>query len=129
MLKDLTMQYKRFGNRTIYRGDVTGNDFDSGDFTKDNAYHELDLSSIIPNGTKFVTLKILVKTDTSGHTLTFRRKGNANEYNTLTGVVPIGLVNFWIIGRCFVSTDGKIEYKLPNTTYQTLTLLVVDYSI
>lgn len=50
----------------VDRGDSTNWDFVQTDFIQDGVWHDLDLSSIIPEGTRVVHLLVLVRDDLVG---------------------------------------------------------------
>lgn len=86
----------------VDRGDAAANDFTLADLTADSAYHDLDLSSIVPAGAKAVVLKLaIMDTATTNRILIVRKNGNtnainifqtrtqvANIYNDTTGIIP-----------------------------------------
>jgi hypothetical protein len=53
-------------------------DFVKGDLTNDTTWNDLDLSSIIPEGTRVVRLSIKYQTPFVGDNILFRKKGQAN---------------------------------------------------
>ena len=55
--------------------------FDQKDFIRDGEWHDLDLSSVIPEGAKIVMLDISVKNDIVSSFLKLRENGNINEVN------------------------------------------------
>ena len=69
------------GVKYVDRGDPANFDFDTGAFTDDNTWRELDLSSIIGVGVKTVHLRVRFASDSSGVSLAFRKKGNTNIKN------------------------------------------------
>lgn len=71
------------GVKYVDRGDPAAWDFTSGSFTKDSAYHDLDLSSILPSeaANQLVHLVVQVNTTIAGSGIYFRKKGLTNGYN------------------------------------------------
>lgn len=65
----------------IDRGDPAASDFGFGDFVRDGAWHELDLSGIIPTNATCVLLNFFFAGDTVGRAINFRTPGNVNTVN------------------------------------------------
>lgn len=63
----------------VDRGDPAGFDYDWEDFTRDDAWHDLDLSSIVPAGAKAVSLYLEFEDALVLKYIMFRKKGNVNE--------------------------------------------------
>jgi hypothetical protein len=53
-------------------------DFAKGDLTNDTTWNDLDLSSIIPEGTRVVRLSVRYQTPFVGDNILFRKKGQSN---------------------------------------------------
>lgn len=66
------------------RGDNTPNDFTTGDFTLDGAWHDLDLSGIVPEDSKCVNLKVNVRASIVDNRFDIRQNGNVNTANLLS---------------------------------------------
>lgn len=114
------------GINIVDRGDPEFPDFQFTEFDWD--FHELDLSAIIPQGTKWVFLKGFI-TNNSGGQLFLRAKGKqynviAIQQQALAGQ-PSTESN-WL--PC--SQDLKIEYAfLPPTDWVNPTISVVGWII
>ena len=108
----------------VDRGDPVAWDFIVTDLTTDGAWHDLDLSAIVPLGTKAAILNITYSQNAAGDYILIRKKGNVNEINVgVTRVQVADVVN----DTCLIvalSTDGKAEYKTINTTFVVLNILV-----
>ncbi|GAI20613.1 unnamed protein product [marine sediment metagenome] len=99
----------------VDRGDPGTWDFELGDFTLDGNWHDLDLSSIVPEGTKAIAMYVLLRTTSTAKYLIFREKGNAYEKNI--AMLQTVIANVPIRGDYIVSLDAnrKIEYiGTPN---------------
>jgi hypothetical protein len=72
-----------FGSgRFVDRGDPATVDWDESTLTIDGAWHDLDLSSIVPVGAVAVVLHVTAYNDTSFLWLAFRKKGNTRAWNS-----------------------------------------------
>jgi len=115
---------RRAGHRYFHRGDPTDPDFEVGDFTKDGAWHSLDLSGIIPKTAKLVSLKIMAICGAAGGYMGVRKNGATDTLNIDTEKsLPIaGVAEF---GLCVTpDSDGVIEYKIPELPFPTLEMIV-----
>lgn len=65
----------------VDRGDPAAWDFIVGNFTRDAAWHDLDLSGIVPAGAKAVAVFGKITTDAVGSVFRLRKNGNANAFN------------------------------------------------
>lgn len=96
----------------VDRGDPSGGDFNAASYTKDGAFHDLDLSSIVPAGAKAVLMRIYFKSDTVGVQLIFRKKGNANTFNISSVFVQVAntFIGYDLVVPC--STARVIQYNV-----------------
>jgi len=104
----------------VNRGDNLAWDFTEVDFTKDNAWHDLDLSAIVPAGATWVLLKINLETTAAEKKFELRKKGNTSIYNTLAIWTPFANVR---IGGVFLipcDTNRVIEYYANPATWSTI---------
>ena len=95
----------------VYRGDYHAFDFTEADLTTDNAWYELDLSSIVPAGACAVLLYVRVKDADANSHLQFRKRGSANTANR--SEVRTQVADIYNHGDLFVFCDSnrRIEYK------------------
>jgi len=106
------------------RGDPNADDYGVGDFTTDNTWNDLDLSSIVPVGAKAVLFRLILKDNATGSSMWFRENGNANTRNAAGMNTQVADVE--IRGEIIVAcdTDRVIEYKGSNLTFTQLDLTV-----
>jgi hypothetical protein len=100
----------------VERSIGTSGDFDvATQLTDDNAYHDLDLSTIVPSGAKAVILEIQLYANTVGAYFYFRKNGNSNEGRIVVRYVSSGYGNYDMV---IVPVDSNriIEYKLSADT-------------
>jgi hypothetical protein len=105
------------GSTLVDRGDPSDYDWEYGvgDLPADNAWHDLDLSSIIPANATHVLLRVIATHyEDATRSIMFRENGNANEVN-VARVRMLGYENH-VFGDAIVAVDGSgvIEYKLTD---------------
>lgn len=112
------------GHRYIDRGDPSAYDYTFSAFTKDNNWHELDLSSIIGTGHKLVHCRLIIKDGVTDVEINFRQNGNSNSFNLFVGrVLTAGIYNAYDF-FVYCDIDGVIEYKATNAAFSEIYLLV-----
>jgi len=100
------------GMEFSYRGNAGGVDLVTTSIFKDAAYHEWDMSGIIPAGTKLVLLKLWrIRSTATDNTAQFRPKGGEDLYNTAHWTCPLGNEYFYPDILVVPDADGIIEYK------------------
>ena len=97
--------------------------------TCDAAWHDLDLSAIVPVGAKSVFLRVQVTDDAAGSYIVFRRNGRSNTVSELSCLSQVANIQNQANG--FVDCDANriVEYAATNTTFTTLTVLVLGWAI
>lgn len=113
----INMLHELFGDRHRYfdRGDPAAADFTTVDFTRNNSFHDLDLSAIVPDKATLVSFRIIFKADQVGENLFFRTNGNFNSAN---GAIMYSLVADLYYGTQFLvhpDSNRIIEYKISST--------------
>jgi hypothetical protein len=113
------------GGTFVDRGDPAAVDFNAGSLTEDSAWHDLDLSSIVPVGAKAVLLRVgIAHGESIAKTFYIRENGNSNMGNVFT--ILTNVVGTWIYGDCIVALDSnrKAEYKFDSggTWYSAVTV-------
>lgn len=106
------------------RGDPVGWDFDVDDLTTDGAYHDLDLSGIVPAGAKLVLIRVLMVDDAVSSIFKVRKNGNTNDINTrmlLTQIANI-VIDDGLMVQC--DTNRVIEYWASNLVWSAIFLAV-----
>lgn len=117
---ELTTGYGFFHDR----GDPSSSDKTAANFTTDDTWRDLDLSSIVPAGTKTISLRLTVRDDAAGSLLAFRKNGNSNGIND--GEIYTQVANVYNSADILVACDSNrvIEYKATNTTWTDIYLVV-----
>lgn len=108
----------------VDRGDPSAWDFEETDLTTDNTWRDLDLSSIVPSGARFVLLGGYVVDNAVGSDIQFRKNGNSNDYHRVGATTQVIDVGIGI--DCVVPCDSSrvIEYKATNVTWSQIKILV-----
>ena len=107
----------------IDRGDPLDYDFTKDDFIADAQWHDLDLSSIVPEGATLIHIRVRLSCfDLAG--LQFRKKGNTNIINT--AIMKIQVANIFYYEDFLVACDSsrKIQYLSSNVTWNNLDLTI-----
>jgi len=109
------------------RGDPVNQDWNQDDLTFDGAWHDLDLSSIVPVDTKGVVLRVAYQATPLGFYINFRTKGNTNWPNVVEcrNVVQ-GLIRHRdkIVA---LDSNREIQYKALNATPDLLLITVAGW--
>lgn len=111
-------------NKVRDEGDTTAVNFALASFTTDGAWHDLDLSRIIPKGVKWVILQVEVKDGAAGSTMLFRKNGNYGAINISSIATQVANVSTYADLMVQVDKDGKIEYKGSNLVFTTINVTV-----
>lgn len=113
----------------IGRGDPAVYDFTLTDFTTNDAYHDLDLSAIIPKGTKLVLLRVVLIADAGYRSFHLRTNGQSNEINraycrTVTGGSGAS-ADLYVVP----DANGVIEYKASNITWTNIDICIAGWFV
>lgn len=107
----------------IDRGDPANVDWALEDFTADGAWHDLDLTSVVPAGASAVAFACVIFNTIEGKTIAFRTNGNSNSCNTsLVSNVAVGVISQDII--IAPDANGVIEYNTTAGGWLSLNLSV-----
>lgn len=100
----------------IDAGDAAGWDFThtGTDFTIDGNWHDLDLSSIVPAGAKFVYLTGWCQNNTVAQYFQVRKNGNSNVFIKGTQTIIVANAVHDIEMRVACDTNRYIEYRASN---------------
>lgn len=131
-LIDLVIEYLRNNGLLlpayIDRGDPAAFDFVKIDFTRDGAWHDLDLSSIVPAGAKAVNIRLEYNEFLASKHMQFRKNGNSNSKNVLIFKTSTVLGTRHNSGIVACDDDRIIEYKADaSATWMTLNLTVLGW--
>lgn len=112
------------GHKYYDRGDPASEDFSVADFSKDGVWHTLDLSSIVPEGTVAVYLRVRMVSNLANNHISLRKKGNFYDINR--AVVALQVANLMYYQDKWVACDSnrKIEYRIPAGYWPTIDVSV-----
>ncbi len=110
--------------KIIDYGDSSSAGWDLTALTTDGAWHDLDLSSIVPAGAKFVLMKIYVQDDAAGSYVQLRKNGNTEIFNAFTCRTQVANQVNEQDGWVACDTNRVIEYRTANLTYTAIYLRV-----
>lgn len=94
------------------RGDPPAPDFSGADLISDNAWHEKDLSSIVPAGVSGCFLTVGIRSGFVNERIQIRQAGNNFGYNVLIQRTQVADQVINADGPVFLGPDLKIEYLL-----------------
>jgi len=112
----------------VDRGDPSSWDFTVANFTTDGNWHDLDLSSIVPGGTKLVHMRIRLCTPSLAG-INFRKKGNTNAVNIATMKTQVASVYYY--EDFFVPCDANriIQYLANDVSWTAIDVTVRGWFI
>jgi len=116
------------GMNTFDRGIVAAADFFTPfNLTADSTDRELDISGIVPVGTKFVEVTLSISAQSNGMVFVMRPNGvgeNMNQfrYTEYHALIPC-FRRFWLP----VGDNGNLEYWLQTGTWMQLFLTIVAW--
>lgn len=116
-----------FGDKFHDRGDPSSHDFLVGDLTTDGAWHDLDLSAIVPDGATTVSLIIEIQDNVANSSVSFRKNGNSNTI--IDPSFREVVANVTIFGQRKVACDSAriIEYSASNLVLTALNVTVASW--
>lgn len=106
------------------RGDPAAYDYTKEGLTIDGAWHDLDLSAIVPVCAKAVLLKTLLRSAGVGDKIRYRLKGNINEINVCGCEALRANVDRTRLGITSIDTNRVMQYNADNVAWTTLSIVV-----
>ena len=108
----------------VDRGDPLNYDFEIGNFTQDNAWHTLDLSSIIPLGAKLILFDFDFTNTSANRHIELRKNGQSNNKNHAEVHTRVAAQDDHAI--MVVAPDGNriIEYKISTAGWSVISTTV-----
>jgi hypothetical protein len=107
------------------RGDPSGYDFTS--FTQDGKWHDLDLSSIVPVGYRFVLLRCTFRAAAAGNFFIMRKKGNKYTQNAAYYRAPLATTYLSVDLLVACDADRKVQYMTQSGYFTSINLCVAAY--
>ena len=93
------------------RGDPVSADYDKGDLIRDNNWHEMDLSAIVPSGVKAILVHIRLLSVMGGKVFRLKKLGTSGSYNTAITSTHVSNINDYADKIVSLDDDRKIEYR------------------
>ena len=109
----------------------TGADYDYlvGSFTADATWRDLDLSAILPAGTKHFWCRTAINHTSTGKLFGFRENGQTGNSDIHWAVVHVAGINNYIdLGPIGVDANLKCEYYASSPAWALLSMVVTAYS-
>jgi hypothetical protein len=100
-----------------YRGDPAAADFASAALTKDGAWHNLDLSAIVPLHAKAVNFTIWFNVVQTAKNSYFRINGQTNAYNISQIISQVASIPKTADLQIAVDDTRIIQYKIEAATW------------
>ena len=107
----------------VSRGDPSTYDRTETTLTEDAAWHNLDLSAVVPTGAKSILFKAYAKSGSAGAYMYLRPTGSTNSY--AAGVVYTQVANIYSFEIMGVPCDSSQDVQYYVTTNMTAEGLVV----
>lgn len=109
------------------RGDPSSSDLNTPTLVTDANWHDWDLSSIVPVGTKAVIIQVTVKDNVTISRIFLRKNGNTNT--TTTAIVRSQCAGVESNGTIIIACDNdrKVEYNATNTTFNYITMTITGW--
>lgn len=117
---------------TFTQRSSSGYDFSDTTLTIDGAFHDLDLSSIVPLGAKAVLLHIQLRhtAPAVGLYVAFRKNGETNAYDSMYCYPQVANLDIFFNIAVSCDTNRVIEYYVINTaTWSVITVTVKGWWI
>jgi hypothetical protein len=111
----------------VDRGDPVAWDKSLIDFTTDGAWHDLDLSAIVPAGATAVVVLVYILDNAAGSEFDLKKAGVTLPIDGIGGVLPIFNQHMLFSGIVDCSIDRKIQYWATNTTWTDIYLVVTGW--
>jgi len=111
----------------VSRGDVSDWDFETGDFTTDFAYHDLDLSGIVPEGASAVLLTANIYTPTQGSIFGVRENGLTTGNTLMRLYASVSNSSFAACWTVPLDSARFIEYIASNVSWTFIRMTVVGW--
>jgi len=123
-LFDIVVELVRVAGIYVHRGNPGAWDFTILDLTVDNAWHDLDLSSIVPANAHSVNLITNISGTQIERNIKLRSKDVTGDHNLITLWTQVSNVK---LGGCFplaVDSNRVIQYKVNHISLDFVNLLV-----
>jgi len=124
LIKDWVNAQGFLSTAYVDRGDPADNDFEIGDLTADNNWHDLNLSGIVPAEAKAIHLTCVIESTLKEKFARFRKKGNINAANVLINRAQIAGVRHHTDGFVACDSNRTIQYFIQSPEINDINLSV-----
>lgn len=108
----------------VDRGDPAAYDWAKTDLTTDGAWHDLDISSIVPKSAKAILIIGHLVGNGVDWTIRFKKYGQTNDINLGCMETIRAMVDRRRMMICAVDSNQKVQYKIDNKAWSTLELAI-----
>jgi len=120
-------QYLADNPRFVDRGYASSRDFELADFIRDENFHELDLSAIIPATAKGIYIALAMSADTAGKRGTFSPSGNAFDYNYERRMTQVAAQMIHTGLTLPIRTPQKIWYRFDIANWSIINFTTLGW--
>ncbi len=106
------------------RGDAASTDFSLGDLNNDGNWHELDLSTIVPEGANLIKIEVVLIATTANRNIQMRTPGNVNANNRAANVMQTSTRNHEEVLLVQPDAGRVVEYRTDTNFTGTLILTI-----
>lgn len=108
----------------VDRGNVVAYDFGVNDLIADLQWHDLDISHIVPEGERLVSVTIAIQPTTAGLSLRLRHPNHTGNKNAIRVYASDAGRCAWESGMVLCSTVGKLKYCLNIGSYTSIHITI-----
>lgn len=118
-----------FSNRHRFfdRGDPADLDYDKDDLTRDDAWHDLDLSAVVPANSVLVLFRITIQANNIADLFQMRTNGNVNWPNFVNCRLQASNVPVTYDKLVACDTSRIIEYKASNFGWAFINITIAGW--
>ena len=116
------------GGRLISRGDPADYDWTEADLTMNNNYHDLDLSSIVPEGATGVLMAVAIRDSVINTFFGFKPYGNVNGINSFIARIMVANTTYHTTCMMPLDSNRKLEY-ICSAPFDNVYLCVMGWFI
>lgn len=109
------------------RGDPAAFDFVKTDFTRDDSWHDLDLSGVVPSGATAVVLRIALVNTSAGAYIYLRKKGHTNAVNQAECHMQVANVGVVYDKTVAVDENGFCQYRVDPNLWTWLSIVIAGW--
>lgn len=120
---------RRAGHKFIDRGDPDSPDWETGAFTTDNTWRDLDCSSIVPANAKAIVFAGYITDDAVNSQFMMRKKGCTNLYTiryVVSQVINKTMAFSWLMA---CDNNRVVQYKATAVTFSYIQLNVIGWFV